>query len=105
VARGGEGGPATVVAGGTPRRSRGKGVQHLWAAVGLAVLGWLPWAHLDEQCLFLINSNFQTNSNLQWFKTHLLLLKNFQIKYGFERFEERNNFLHRNFFRFEMDFK
>jgi hypothetical protein len=24
-------------------------------------------------------------------------------KYGFEGFEERNNFLHRNFFIFEMD--
>jgi hypothetical protein len=26
-------------------------------------------------------------------------------KYGFEGFEESNNFLHRNFFRFEMEFK
>jgi hypothetical protein len=31
-------------------------------------------------------------------------LKN-EIKYRFEGFDERNNFLHRNFSRFEMDFK
>jgi hypothetical protein len=28
-----------------------------------------------------------------------------EIKYGCEGFEERNNFLHRNFSGFEMDFK
>jgi hypothetical protein len=33
------------------------------------------------------------------------LLKNFQIKYGIEGFEERNNFLDRNFFKFEADFE
>jgi hypothetical protein len=27
------------------------------------------------------------------------------IKYGFYVFEERNNFLHRNFFKFEIDFE
>jgi hypothetical protein len=32
-------------------------------------------------------------------------LENFEIKYSFEGFEERNNFLHKDFFRFEMDFK
>jgi hypothetical protein len=26
-------------------------------------------------------------------------------KYDFEGFDERNNFLHRNFFRFEVDFE
>jgi hypothetical protein len=31
-------------------------------------------------------------------------LKKIEIKYGFEGFEERNNFLHRNFFIFKMDF-
>jgi hypothetical protein len=29
----------------------------------------------------------------------------FEIKYGCYGFEERNNFLHRNFSRFEMDFE
>jgi hypothetical protein len=33
------------------------------------------------------------------------LLEKFEIKYGCEVFEEGNNFLHRNFFRFEIYFK
>jgi hypothetical protein len=32
-------------------------------------------------------------------------LENFEIKFGCEGFEEGNNFLHRNFFRFEIYFK
>jgi hypothetical protein len=31
--------------------------------------------------------------------------KKIEIKYGCEGFEERNNLLHRNFIRYEMDFK
>jgi hypothetical protein len=37
-------------------------------------------------------------------ETDLHVVKKFEIKYGYEGFEERNNFLHQNFFRFEMDF-
>jgi hypothetical protein len=33
------------------------------------------------------------------------MLKNFEIKYVFELFDDMNNFPHRNFSRFEMDFK
>jgi hypothetical protein len=33
------------------------------------------------------------------------MLEIFQIKYEFEGFDERNNFLHINFFRFELDFE
>jgi hypothetical protein len=33
------------------------------------------------------------------------MLEKFEIKYGFEGFDERNNFLHMNFSRFELDFK
>jgi hypothetical protein len=33
------------------------------------------------------------------------LLIKIKIKYGPEGFEERNNFLHRNFFRFGVDFE
>jgi hypothetical protein len=33
------------------------------------------------------------------------VLENFQIKYAFEGFEKRNDFLHRNFFRFEVKFE
>jgi hypothetical protein len=32
-------------------------------------------------------------------------LEKFEIKYGFEGLEERNNFLHMNFSRCRMDFK
>jgi hypothetical protein len=32
-------------------------------------------------------------------------IKKIEIKYGFEGFGERNNFLHMNFSRFEMDFE
>jgi hypothetical protein len=31
--------------------------------------------------------------------------KKIEIKYNFEGFEEGNNFLHTNFFRFEVDFE
>jgi hypothetical protein len=40
---------------------------------------------------------------LIWPKVRLFLLENFQIKYGIEGLEERNNFPHRNFSRFGMD--
>jgi hypothetical protein len=36
-------------------------------------------------------------------KDRLSMLENFQIKYGIEGFEERNNFPHGNFSRFRMD--
>jgi hypothetical protein len=42
---------------------------------------------------------------LLWLKKDLSDLENFEIKYYFEGFEEENNFLHRNFYRFEMDFE
>jgi hypothetical protein len=42
----------------------------------------------------------QTNS----IKDELLVLEKIQIKYEFDGFEERNNFLHINFFRFEVNF-
>jgi hypothetical protein len=38
-------------------------------------------------------------------KKDLLELENFEIKYGCDGFEERKNFLHRKFSRFEMDFE
>jgi hypothetical protein len=44
-------------------------------------------------------------SNMIWSKKDLPELKKFEIKYGFEGFEERNNFLYRNIFRFEVDFE
>jgi hypothetical protein len=44
-------------------------------------------------------------TELNWSKNGLPQLKQFQIKYEVEVFEPRNNFIHRNFSRFEMDFK
>jgi hypothetical protein len=38
-----------------------------------------------EQCWFLFILNFQANSNLQWFKIYLPLIKKFQINCRFER--------------------
>jgi hypothetical protein len=40
-----------------------------------------------------------------WLKVGFPLLENFKIKYGCEGFEERNNFLYRNFSILKMDFK
>jgi hypothetical protein len=42
---------------------------------------------------------------LPWFKIHLPELESFQVKYGFEGFEVRNNFPYRNFLRFEVEFE
>jgi hypothetical protein len=51
-----------------------------------------------------LNSN-QTRSNFILSKLDLHNLKKFETKYCFEGFDERNNFLHRNLSRFEMDLK
>jgi hypothetical protein len=58
--------------------------------------------------LTAIQINFdiiQIRSNLVRIKTSLPEPENLELKYGFERFDERNNFIHRNFSRFKMDFK
>jgi hypothetical protein len=47
----------------------------------------------------------QTSSKLIQSKQGPPELKKIEIKYDCEGFEERNNFLHRNFSRFEVDFK
>jgi hypothetical protein len=44
-------------------------------------------------------------SNLIQPKINLPKFQKFEIKYGFEGFDERNNFLHRNVSRVEMDCK
>jgi hypothetical protein len=47
----------------------------------------------------------QINLKLFWSKQDLFKLKIFEIKYGCEGFEERNNFLHMNFSRFKMNLR
>jgi hypothetical protein len=55
---------------------------------------------------FQKNSNqFQIPSNFDRPKKDSPELEKFEIKYGYEGFEERNKLLHRNFSRFEMDLK
>jgi hypothetical protein len=48
---------------------------------------------------------FKIFPNFHRSKKDLLELENFETKYGCEGFDERHNFLHRNFFRSEMDFE
>jgi hypothetical protein len=43
--------------------------------------------------------------NFDQSKDDLPFLRKFVIIYGFEGFEERNNFLHRNLIKFDVDFK
>jgi hypothetical protein len=50
-------------------------------------------------------SKFKTDSNLTLSKTGVPGLKKSKIKYGYEGFKEGNNFLHRNFLRFELYFE
>jgi hypothetical protein len=52
-----------------------------------------------------ILNKIQIHPSFDRSKRDLPMLENFQIKYKIEGFEERNNFLHINFFRFEIDFK
>jgi hypothetical protein len=51
-----------------------------------------------------LNPN-QTHQNFIQSKHDLPRIKKFEIKYGFEGFEERNNFIHMNFSIIEMDFE
>jgi hypothetical protein len=72
-----------------PRRLGG------WWATG-------PASPMHSDIFYLIQ-NVQTELILIRSKAGLPLLENFQIKYGFEGFEERNNFPYRNFLIFEVD--
>jgi hypothetical protein len=52
-----------------------------------------------------LNLTIQKYSNLIHSKSDLPYLEIFEIKYNFEGFDERNNFLHRNVFKFKVDFE
>jgi hypothetical protein len=52
-----------------------------------------------------LNLIIQKYSNLIHSKSDLSGFENFEIKYDFEGFDERNNFLHKNVFKFEVDFE
>jgi hypothetical protein len=55
--------------------------------------------------LIQTNSNISNHSNFIRFKKDLHELIKFEIKYSFEKFDERNNFCHRNFLGFEVGFE
>jgi hypothetical protein len=77
--------------------------------------GWLPGGSPSQSRVAAVKSDLKSNSN--HFKTYsnhsnfdrlkngLPELKKFELKYGFEDIEKVNNFLHRSFSRFRMDFK
>jgi hypothetical protein len=53
-----------------------------------------------------MDSNYiQILSSFDQSKSDFPKLEKIEIKYGHEGFEERNNFLHMNFFRFKMEFE
>jgi hypothetical protein len=97
---------------GTGPRAVSAGRCAVWAALLLKTGEGEPLTggairHIAGWRWFKFNSNlkFKCNSNFDPIKKDLPALKNFEIKYGYEGFEERNNFLHRNFSRFRTDFK
>jgi hypothetical protein len=55
-----------------------------------------------EEELKKMNSTFKGKPNMFCPNGGVPELEKFEIKYGFA---ERNNFLHRNFFKFEVDFE
>jgi hypothetical protein len=73
---------------------------------------WGPGTVLAIQIKSNRSKTIQMNSNLNQIRSNFILpkhdlhkLKKIEIKYCFERFDERNNFLHSNLSRFKMDFK
>jgi hypothetical protein len=63
------------------------------------------WPARKEQYCFSFIQNYLNEFELIRWKGRLPIQKKIQIKYRFEGFEERNNVLHRNFFRFEVEFE
>jgi hypothetical protein len=60
-----------------------------------------PTKSINSNTLKFISNNFKHDS----IQKGLPRLENFEVKYGGEGFEQRNNFLHTKFFRFEMYFE
>jgi hypothetical protein len=65
------------------------------------VPGLKPIESINSNTLKLISHNFKFDS----IQKGLFKLENFELKYGDEGFKDKNNFLHRNFFRFEIYFE
>jgi hypothetical protein len=65
--------------------------------------GWLLGRPDVDRSFFDLFNKISNGIDLIQSKDGLHELENFQIKYGCEGFEEKNNILHQNFFRFEID--
>jgi hypothetical protein len=65
------------------------------------VPGLKPIESINSNTLKFISHNFKFDS----IQKGLFKLENFELKYGDEGFKDKNNFLHRNFFRFEIYFE
>jgi hypothetical protein len=78
---------------------RGRGSRRV-GHYGLARVAGLKWT-----VVFYNYSKIFKQFELIWLKGGLPMLEKIKIKYGIEGLEERNDFLHRNFFRFEVKFK
>jgi hypothetical protein len=65
------------------------------------VPGFKPIDSINSNRLKFILNNFKIDS----IQKNLPKLEKFQIKYGSKGFEERNNFIHRNFFILGMYFE
>jgi hypothetical protein len=63
------------------------------------------WTPPDLNKIRNISKDFKSIQNLIQPKTDIPKLQKFKIKYGCQDFGERNNFIHRNFFRFQMYFE
>jgi hypothetical protein len=63
------------------------------------VKGFKPFSKFERL------KNVQTFPNFDRSKFNLPMLQKIGIKYSFEDLEEMDNFLHRNFFKFEMAFR
>jgi hypothetical protein len=97
------GGATAGCTGGVAAQNRGGGV--LMCGPHGTVPGGAGQTHLNP--IWNLNGFkfFQIPSKFDWSKNDLPRLKKFEIKYSFEDLKKMNNFIHRNFFRFERDFE
>jgi hypothetical protein len=100
---------------GPDRRPAAAQLRRSWVAARTGDVGeadqWAP-PHCRVVNQFKPSKSIQTRSNLIQIISNLIhyrkglpKLGKIEIKYGFEEFEERNNFVHRNFFKLQVDFE
>jgi hypothetical protein len=88
------------------------GTQTQWHMVGWRMAGEGPsWtaglgpAPASKEIIFFIFDSFSNEFKLILIQKQFSELENFEIKYGCEEFEIRNNFTYRNFPKLEIEFK